>query len=80
MQRFDVDDDLVELVWQRAKPKPFETLTFSSALRRVLSTALSDAPPKELPKVKVTLEELVERTRAEIASQPKKAPSPSAKQ
>ena len=36
MDKFYVDDDLVELVWQLAKPKPFENLSFSAALRRVL--------------------------------------------
>lgn len=35
--QFDVDDDLVDLIWQLAKPKPFEQLTFSQALRRVLA-------------------------------------------
>ena len=38
MPQFDVDDDLVALVWQLAKPKPFEVLPFSAALRRVLQT------------------------------------------
>lgn len=37
MKSFLVDDDLVALVWQRAKPVPFESLSFSDALRRVLS-------------------------------------------
>lgn len=36
MAQFFVDDDLVSIVWERAKPKPFENLTFSEALRRVL--------------------------------------------
>lgn len=36
MANFFVDDDLVSIVWERAKPKPFENLTFSDALRRVL--------------------------------------------
>ena len=36
MQQFPVDDDLAELVWQLAKPRPFENLSFSAALRRVL--------------------------------------------
>ena len=34
--QFDVDDDLVALIWQLAKPKPFEQLTFSQALRQIL--------------------------------------------
>lgn len=37
MKDFPVDDDLVALIWQRAAPKPFENLSFSEALRRVLS-------------------------------------------
>jgi len=36
MQQFPVEDDVVVVVWQRANPKPFESLTFSAALRRVL--------------------------------------------
>lgn len=36
MPHFEVDDDLAELIWRLAKPKPFEHLTFSTALRRVL--------------------------------------------
>lgn len=39
MTAFEVDDDLAELVWRLAKPKPFEQLTFSSALRRILLDA-----------------------------------------
>ncbi len=37
MNAFPVDDDLVALIWERAKPKPFENLTFSQALRKVLA-------------------------------------------
>jgi hypothetical protein len=36
MNTFDVDEEVVGAVWERAKPKPFENLTFNSALRRVL--------------------------------------------
>lgn len=39
MPAFEVDDDLAELVWRLARPKPFEHLTFSLALRRVLQAA-----------------------------------------
>lgn len=39
MQAFEVDDDLVELVWRLASPKPFQQLTFSDALRKVLASA-----------------------------------------
>ncbi len=38
MRQFPVDEDVVTLVWQRANPKPFEQLSFSNALRRVLSS------------------------------------------
>lgn len=59
MQQFAVDDDVVDAVWQLAKPRPFENLSFSSALRRVLGfsgngesaespgSALSSAPITE---------------------------------
>ena len=36
MQQFPVDNEVVEEVWKRANPKPFENLSFNSALRRVL--------------------------------------------
>lgn len=36
MPEFHVDDEVVEAVWRRANPKPFENLTFNTALRRVL--------------------------------------------
>lgn len=36
MPEFPVDDEVVEAVWKRANPKPFENLSFNSALRRVL--------------------------------------------
>jgi hypothetical protein len=39
MRKFPVDDDLVTMIWEMAKPQPFEDLTFSDALRRVLSVA-----------------------------------------
>ena len=35
MPQFTVDDDLAELIWQLAKPKPFENLTFNAALKRI---------------------------------------------
>ena len=37
MPQFDVDEDLAALVERLAKPKPFENLSFSAALRRVLN-------------------------------------------
>ena len=46
MQAFEVDDDVVELVWRLASPKPFQQLTFSDALRKVLAGVdKSDEPP-----------------------------------
>lgn len=49
MPEFMVDDDLAELVWELAKPKPFEQLTFSAALRRVLLEANAAAPKAPSP-------------------------------
>lgn len=37
MQHFPIDDDLVSMVWRLSNPQPFEHLTFSDALRRVLA-------------------------------------------
>jgi hypothetical protein len=45
MPNFEVDDDLAELVWQLAKPRPFEQVTFSAALRRVLLGANEVSAP-----------------------------------
>lgn len=46
MRTFEVDDDLVELVWARANPRPFEQLSFSDALRQVLGApSLSPRAP-----------------------------------
>jgi len=75
MQSFEVEDDLVELVWKLANPKPFESLTFSAALRRVLSPSAStgsDPTKKEKP-----LDELLAELIANSPSGPKKAPTPS---
>jgi len=47
VQSFTVDDDLVALIWERAKPKPFEPMTFSDALRRVLD--VHDGKPSQAP-------------------------------
>lgn len=43
MPQFTVDEDLAALVWRLAKPKPFENLSFSAALRRVLQDDWSPA-------------------------------------
>ena len=56
MTNFPVDDDLLSMVWERAKPKPFENLTFSQALRRVL-TATNEkisSPQQALPQPTAT--------------------------
>lgn len=46
MRTFPVDDDVLELVWSKAKPAPFEQLTFSDALRRILQQQpTSTLPP-----------------------------------
>lgn len=58
MKQFSVDDDLVALVWQRANPKPFENLSFSEALRRVLATPIGGAPSKQ-PKKPISADELL---------------------
>lgn len=69
MQQFNVDDDIVALVWKLAKPKPFENLTFNGALRRVFQEQLSYTPKEG------NLDDLEELLRESTA--PKKAPSPS---
>ena len=59
MREFPVDDDLVALIWQRADPRPFEQLSFSEALRRVLKLPRSplEDPRRRAPKA--DLHELV---------------------
>jgi hypothetical protein len=48
MPNFEVDDDLAELIWRLAKPKPFEQLTFSTALRRILQEGSAASTPHEM--------------------------------
>jgi len=74
MPEFTVDDDLAALVWQLAKPKPFEVLSFSTALRRVL----------QAPDVAVAMDVKVDDLDAQLSqsaylarADPKKAPTPS---
>lgn len=57
MRTFPVDDDVVALVWEQAKPAPFEQLSFSDALRRVLAGMPQKGPvsAQPLPKAKVTV-------------------------
>jgi hypothetical protein len=50
MATFSVDDDVVALVWRLAQPAPFENLSFSEALRRILSHARSAEPSSPGPK------------------------------
>ncbi|MGB2902689.1 MAG: hypothetical protein WBJ68_11260 [Candidatus Dechloromonas phosphoritropha] len=45
MRQFPVEEDLVALIWQRANPQPFEQLSFSEALRRVLNSSPSQDVP-----------------------------------
>lgn len=68
MQQFNVDDDIVALVWKLANPKPFENLTFNAALRRVFHEQLGSAPKNG------DLDDLEELLRQSTA--PKKAPTP----
>lgn len=74
MQTFEVDDDLSALVWQLAKPKPFENLSFSGALRRVLQDTVTSAslPPAENP-----IDAILRASAATARAEPKKAPTPS---
>lgn len=68
MQQFNVDDDIVALVWKLANPKPFENLTFNAALRRVFHEQLGSAPKGG------DFDDLEELLRQSTA--PKKAPTP----
>ena len=49
MRTFPVDDDLVALLWEQARPLPFEQLSFSEALRRVLRGKAMDVPTQAQP-------------------------------
>ena len=74
MPQFAVDDDLAALVEKLAKPKPFEHLSFSDALRRTLRNLRAPMPDASTGDLDQLLAESME-----IASQlRKKAPSPSA--
>lgn len=74
MPQFTVDEDLAALVERLAKPKPFENLSFNTALRRVLQQHIK---PK---KVDDELEQLLVESKALAKNIPKKAPSPSPQQ
>ena len=74
MPEFTVDDDLAAIVWQLAKPKPFEVLTFSAALRRVLHAPTAFAATDgNLDEQGAMSAHPTYLTKAE----PKKAPTPS---
>ena len=74
MPQFAVDEDLAALVEQLAKPKPFENLSFNSALRKVLT----EYAPHQASPPRVKLEDLISRAREVASRAPKKAPTPSA--
>lgn len=52
MRTFPVDEDVVALVWEQAKPAPFEQLSFSEALRRVLMGKQAEAHVPTAPRQK----------------------------
>jgi hypothetical protein len=74
MPQFTVDEDLAALVERLAKPKPFENLSFNTALRRVLQQHIKPN------KVNDELEQLLAESLALAKKIPKKAPSPSPEQ
>jgi hypothetical protein len=74
--QFDVDDDLVALIWQLAKPKPFEQLTFSQALRRLLTVHAPEHLPEPVASAPAigspseAQELLADKLLAELSSMP----------
>ena len=74
MPQFNVDEDIAALIEKLAKPKPFENLSFNSALRRVLQWHIN--PEKTDPE----LEQLLAESIALAKNPPKKVPSPSPQQ
>jgi hypothetical protein len=71
MPQFTVDEDLAAVVERLAKPKPFENLSFNTALRRVLQEHIK--PKRADPE----LEQLLVESMALAKSGSKKATSPS---
>lgn len=59
MKNFPVDDDLVALIWQRANPRPFENLSFSEALRRVITGTQPKAEPNRKKPSPISADELL---------------------
>ena len=74
MPEFNVDDDLAALVWQLAKPKPFEVLSFSAALRRILQAPVATVPTGMKGD---DLDALLSQSTYLAKAEPKKAPTPS---
>ena len=74
MPQFTVDDDLAALVWQLARPKPFENLSFSAALRRILTGQEASGAQHGKPN---ELNDLLAESMTAAKAEPKKAPSPS---
>jgi hypothetical protein len=74
VQQFDVDDDLAALVERLAKKRPFENLSFSDALRRVLQSHLAELTAEGK---RDELEDLLAESMAAARKESKKAPSPS---
>lgn len=77
MTEYPVDDDLAALVEQLAKKKPFESLSFNTALRRVLQDHLT---PRPKDKRNDDPNALFAEAMAAAARAPKKVPTPSAAQ
>ncbi len=74
MPQFTVDEDLAALVERLAKPKPFENLSFNTALRRVLQEHINSKKADD------DLEKLLAESMAAAKKEPKKAPSPNPQQ
>lgn len=74
MPQFTVDEDLAALVERLAKPKPFENLSFNTALRRVLQQHIKPMKADD------ELEKLLAESMALAKQGSKKAPSPSPEQ
>ncbi|MES2184402.1 MAG: hypothetical protein V4505_07640 [Pseudomonadota bacterium] len=71
MPQFTVDEDLAALVERLAKPKPFENLSFNTALRRVLNSHVDQSTISDYK-----LDRLLAESMALAAKHPRKAPSP----
>jgi len=74
MPQFTVDEDIAALVERLAKPKPFENLSFNTALRRVLQEHI------KTKKIDGELDQLLSESLATVRKEPKKTPSPSPQQ